>query len=81
MDNLSKLGFVAVEYLLKEIHLSEKYLPEEIGIVLKFLFLPRNGRKTPGEHFRPAELFPKPLRIRLHAAQHHGRGDRHPAEN
>jgi 3-oxoacyl-(acyl-carrier-protein) synthase len=35
MDNLSKLGFVAVEYLLKEIHLSEKYLPEEIGIVLQ----------------------------------------------
>jgi hypothetical protein len=35
MDNLSKLGFVAVEYLLKEIHLSEKYLPEEIGIILQ----------------------------------------------
>jgi hypothetical protein len=35
MDNLSKLGFLAVEYLLKEIHLSEKYLPEEIGIILQ----------------------------------------------
>jgi hypothetical protein len=35
MDNLSKLGFVSVEYLLKEIHLSEKYLPEEIGIILQ----------------------------------------------
>lgn len=35
MDNLSKLAFVAVEYLLKEIHLSEKYLPEEIGIILQ----------------------------------------------
>ena len=35
MDNLSKLGFLAVEYLLKEIHLSEKYLPEDIGIILQ----------------------------------------------
>jgi hypothetical protein len=35
MDTLSKLGFVAVEYLLKEVHLSEKYLPEDVGIVLQ----------------------------------------------
>jgi hypothetical protein len=35
MDNLSKLGFLAVEYLLKEIHLSEKYLPEDISIILQ----------------------------------------------
>ncbi len=35
MDNLSKLAFVAVEYLLKEIQLTEEYLPEEIGIILQ----------------------------------------------
>jgi hypothetical protein len=35
MDNLSKLGFLAAEYLLKNLHLSEKYLPEEIGIILQ----------------------------------------------
>jgi hypothetical protein len=35
MDNLSKIGFLAVEYLLKEINLSEKYIPEEIGIILQ----------------------------------------------
>ena len=35
MDNLSKLGFLAMEYLIKDAHLSEKYLPEDIGIVLQ----------------------------------------------
>ena len=35
MDTLSKLGFLAAEYLLKNLHLSEKYLPEEIGIILQ----------------------------------------------
>ena len=35
MDNLSKLGFLAVEYLLKGVHLQERYLPEEIGLVLQ----------------------------------------------
>ncbi len=34
MDNLSKLGFLATELLLKDNKLSEKYLPEEIGISL-----------------------------------------------
>lgn len=34
MDSLSKLGYVTSEYLLKELNLSEKYLPQEIGIVL-----------------------------------------------
>jgi hypothetical protein len=35
MDNLSKLGFLAAEYLLKDEHLSEKYLPEDISIILQ----------------------------------------------
>lgn len=35
MDNLSKMGYLAVEYLLKEIRLSGKYLPEETGIVFQ----------------------------------------------
>jgi hypothetical protein len=34
MDNLSKLGFLAVELLLSGRNLSEKYSPEETGIVL-----------------------------------------------
>ncbi|MBK7572674.1 MAG: hypothetical protein IPI10_14000 [Bacteroidetes bacterium] len=34
MDNLSKLGFLATELLLKDNKLSEKYLPEEIGVNL-----------------------------------------------
>lgn len=35
MDNLSKLGFLAAEYLLKDFDLSGKYRPEETGIVLQ----------------------------------------------
>ena len=34
MDNLSKLGWLASEILLKDGHLTEKYSPEQIGIVI-----------------------------------------------
>ncbi len=34
MDNLSKLGFLACDILLKEINISEKYKNDEIGIIL-----------------------------------------------
>lgn len=34
MDNLSKLGFLASEYLLGGVNLQEKYSPEQIGLVL-----------------------------------------------
>ena len=34
MDNLSKLGWLATEILLKESKIKERYSPEEIGIVL-----------------------------------------------
>ena len=34
MDNLSKLGFLASEILLKNTTLSEKYMPEEIAIII-----------------------------------------------
>ncbi len=33
MDNLCKTGFIAAEILLQEKNLSQKYLPEEIGII------------------------------------------------
>lgn len=34
MDDFCKLGYVAAETLLKDVHLAERYAPEEIGIVL-----------------------------------------------
>ncbi len=34
MDNLSKLGFLSAEVLLKNADLSKKYLPEEIALVI-----------------------------------------------
>jgi hypothetical protein len=34
MDNLSKLGWLASEILLKDNFIAEKYLPDEIGLVL-----------------------------------------------
>jgi hypothetical protein len=34
MDNLSKLGFLCAEYLLKHSSIAEKYAPEDVGIIL-----------------------------------------------
>jgi hypothetical protein len=34
MDNLGKLGWLAAEVLLKNMSISEKYKPEEIGLIL-----------------------------------------------
>jgi hypothetical protein len=34
MDNLSKIGFLCAEYLLKDNSIKEKYTPDKIGVIL-----------------------------------------------